>query len=146
MLGAVWDWLTPDQADVERWAVWVAAISAGVAGVLYLLGKARTVVRRAWSWWAETRARFDRLDALLTHELQPNSGSSLKDAVVANAAGVNRLEQRVDDLELHLGVMAEAQTNLWPALEAIANSTPAKAPKDAKHHQHKRSTDDVGNA
>lgn len=141
MLGQLWDWLTPDQADVERWAVWVAAISAGVAGVLYLLGRIRSLFRRAWSWWSEARSRFTALEVLISHELQPNSGSTIKDAVTRNSEAVEDLVGRVEHLELHLGVLAESQSCLWPALEAIAKSEPPRLEANTGQHQHRRSTD-----
>ena len=67
----------------------------------------------------------------LEHEVKPNGGSSLKD-------GLNRVEARLAEgdgrfgemaselaeLRKSLGTLAEAQPQLWAAIEAIARATP----------------------
>jgi hypothetical protein len=67
----------------------------------------------------------------LEHEVKPNGGSSLKD-------GLNRVEERLrigdtqfagmaaelGELRKSLGTLAEAQPQLWAAIEAVAKAQP----------------------
>lgn len=111
-------------SSAERWAVFTAAISAGLAALLSLVARVRRAVRSALRWWKATRQRFDALERLVNHELNPNSGRSLKDTVVRIDALSHDNARRLDRLESHLGVMADAQVTMWPAIEAVAMAEP----------------------
>lgn len=92
-------------SDVERYAVWIAAVAAGVAGLLYLLrlvvrairgGKRAvvTVTRLGDALLGDPETgklgmpeRLDRIEA----ELHPNGGGSLRDAINRTEKGLEAL-------------------------------------------------------
>lgn len=110
---------TSDLSAVERWAVFLAAIAAGVVALGALARRVRSAYRRVKGWVREAVRRADALDKLVQHELQPNSGGSLHDTVHKNSA-------RLTELERHVATMAEAQPAMWHAIEAVANAKPPK--------------------
>lgn len=121
---------------LQEWAVWVAAVVAGLTAVGWLGHRLRRGFRRAWSTWASWERRWDALDRLVTHELQPNTGSSMKDALARLEDRQERhmreaalmalsMESRIRSVEDALQANAEAQATLWPAIQAVAEATPA---------------------
>ena len=69
---------------------------------------------------------MNALEDLLQHELNPNSGTSLKDALTRVDAMTKTNAARLDALEDHLGTLADSQTHIWPAIEAVARAEPPK--------------------
>jgi hypothetical protein len=57
--------------------VYVASISAGLAGLVYIGKQARNL----WRWGRGLARMVDAIHGLVEHELQPNSGGSLYDMV-----------------------------------------------------------------
>lgn len=114
---------TSDLSAVERWAVFLVAVSAGVVALGSIARRIRSAYRRVKGWVREFIRRADALDKLVQHELQPNSGGSLHDTVHKNSA-------RLTELERHVATMAEAQPAMWHAIEAVANATPTPT-----HHE-----------
>lgn len=122
--------------------MWLAAVVAGLGALGWLYSKAAKAVRAGVEWGRAWSARFDALDHLVTHELTPNSGSSIKDAVgrlearqeamevrqeehVQLSAGAQEaIEARLDNVEAVSKTYAEAQGHLWPAIEAVAKAVP----------------------
>lgn len=120
---------------VQEWAIWVAAVSAGLVALAAVARKVRAAWRVGVTRWHAWEARFDALNSLVQHELRPNTGSSLKDAVervetrqerhLADAARVaGQIEQRLGRLEDVMGTAADAQAAMWPAIEAVAKAQP----------------------
>lgn len=72
---------------VTETAAMVAAIAAGVAGLLYL-------ARLAWGFFTSVQ----RIHELITHELTHNSGGSMKDNLTATAQAVGQLQADVAEL------------------------------------------------
>lgn len=120
---------------VQEWALWLAAVVAGLTALGWLWTRLRRVVRRLVRWWRAVERRFDALEALVQHELNPNTGTSMKDALgrveaaqrehlqdAATAFG--EINQRLAVLETVGTTQAEAQASLWPAIEAVARATP----------------------
>lgn len=107
-----------DLSAVERWAVFAAAVAAGMVALGAITRRVVSAFRRCRSWVREGIRRADALDKLVQHELHPNSGGSLHDAV-------HRLDDRMTAVEGSLSTMAESQTHMWPAIEAVARSRPA---------------------
>lgn len=66
----------------------LAGAAAGLAGLLYLLGRARRAARV-----------LDAIQALVERELEHNHGGSIKDDVHGTAVAVGVLQRRVSDLE-----------------------------------------------
>lgn len=120
------DWLPQGASQAERWAVWTAAISGGLAGFLYITAKVRRGIRTLWGFAKDVRRRMNALEDLLNHELNPNSGTSLKDAVTRLDRAVADQSERLDTLEDHLGTLADSQRAIWPAIEAVAKAEPPK--------------------
>lgn len=72
---------------VERWLALVVLAGAALGAIAYL---ARVT-------WRAYRL-VDKLHALLTHEFNPNDGSTIKDDVLAIATSVGELQGDVADL------------------------------------------------
>lgn len=119
----------------QEWAVWLAAVTAGLTAAGWLFARLRRAWRRTRASWAAWAVRFDALDTLVSHELQPNTGSSMKDSLkrveaaqaqhLAEASQAARvITSRLDALEDITGTFAESQAHLWPAIEAVAQATP----------------------
>lgn len=113
-------------AGVERAAIWLAAVSGGLAAFLYIVKKLRQGWKALKAGWAITRRRFDALEALIQHELNPNSGGSMYDAIHRLDDTTRQNTARLDHLESHLGTLADAQACIWPAIEAVANAEPPR--------------------
>ena len=68
-----------------------------VTAVLAAIGAVIASVKKTWRWWRNTArpfiAKVDVVLDLAAHELQPNSGSSIKDA----ADRIPELERKVDE-------------------------------------------------
>lgn len=100
-------------SDVERYAVWIAAVAAGVAGLLFLLRLLWKALKGGQRAFATVQRlgdallgdpekgqlgmpeRLDRIEA----ELHPNGGGSLRDAVNRLEVGQKSLEARLTALE-----------------------------------------------
>lgn len=84
----------------EGWALYLTAVAAGMAAILYIL---RAMVR-GWRWarlgWVRARALGD----LLEHELSPNHGGSMKDNLTAIARGLGAAQGRLAEIERRLGI------------------------------------------
>lgn len=113
---------TSDLSAVERWAVFIAALAAGMVALGAIARRCVSAYRRLRGWVREGIRRADALDKLVQHELHPNSGGSLHDIVRKNS-------ERLDRLEGAMSTLAESQTHMWPAIEAVANAKPPK------HHE-----------
>lgn len=122
-------------AHVQEWALWLAAVVAGLTALGWVYARVRRGLAAVLGWGREWAARFNALDALVTHELQPNSGSSMKDAIDRlevkqqrhlDEAGTafDSIDRRLGALEGSLATAADAQRNLWPAIEAVAKAAP----------------------
>lgn len=109
---------------LERAAIFIAAISAGLAGLALLVQRFRRWTKRTWALALELRRRAKALEDLLNHELNPNSGTSIKDAVHRLEDKVAGNSERLTSLEEHLDTLAEAQRHVWPAIEAVARAAP----------------------
>lgn len=81
-------------ADLDEHSVYLAAIVAGLTALGWLLRKAWRGLLALRRFLREARRRFDALERLVIHELNPNSGSSLKDAMARVEAKVTRVEGR----------------------------------------------------
>lgn len=110
-------------SNVERYAVWIAAIAAGVAGLLYLLRLARrairggrravvTVTRLGDALLGDPETgklgmpeRLDRIEA----ELHPNGGSSMRDAINRVEEGQKAADGRLASLEARLVALEVAK-------------------------------------
>lgn len=123
----LWLWLVPlpsgDLSALERWAIFLAAIAAGLVALGAIAKRIRSAWRRLHAWVRSAIRRADALDRLVQHELHPNSGGSLHDTV-------HKTADRVDKLEESMATLAEAQKLMWPAIEAVAR---AKPPKHEEH-------------
>lgn len=131
---------------VQEWAVWVAAVVAGLTALGWLAARLRRGLRRAHATWRAWETRLDTLDRLVTHELQPNTGSSLKDAVARVEDRQERhqreaallalsLESRLRGLESALQANAEAQATVWPAIQAVAEAAPPSNPHNREESE-----------
>lgn len=77
-----------DNVDAfQRWLTLLTLVSAGLAALLYL-------GHQAWRLFHA----LDKLQQIVTHELSPNSGTSMKDDVVAIAQSVGKLQADVEQL------------------------------------------------
>lgn len=78
---------------LQRWLTLVTLVSAALAALLYM-------GRQVWRLFHA----LDRLQHIVTHELSPNSGTSMKDDVVRIAQNVGQLQadmaQLVQDKQL----------------------------------------------
>lgn len=127
-------------ANVQEWALWVAAVVAGLGALGWLWVRVRRLYVAGRNRVLRWGARFDALDALVSHELQPNTGSSMKDSLrrleatqaehirMATAAH-EVLEDRLQHLEAVTSTFSESQAHLWPAIEAVARATPSQESK-----------------
>jgi hypothetical protein len=126
-------------AHVQEWALWLAAVVAGLTAVGWLWSRLVRAARRVRRWWRAAERRFDALEALVQHELNPNTGTSMKDALGrVEAAQHKHLQEaaeafssingRLAVLEAVGTTQAEAQAHLWPAIEAVAKATPPPDP------------------
>lgn len=124
-------------SDVERWAVFLAAIAAGLVAVGAIISRIRRAWTRARTWVREGLRRADALDRLVQHELHPNSGGSLHDTVhrvdhrsaqTAELSAANA--RRLDRVEASLSTLAESQLAIWPAIEAVARAHPPTTDED----------------
>lgn len=108
---------------------------AGLTALGWLWTRAVKAARRCGRWWGAIVARFDALEALVQHELNPNTGTSMKDALARVEAAQQRhlreagaafesINGRLSVLEAVGATHAEAQASLWPAIEAVAKATP----------------------
>lgn len=86
----------------------IAGVALVIAGfvVTFIVGLA-VVVR--WFYQGLTKVRqgvrvLDRLEAVVSHELKPNGGSSMRDDVSDIARKVGELWGDVDDIKAHLGL------------------------------------------
>lgn len=104
-------------AGVERYAVWIAAVAAGMAGLLYMLKLAGRAWLRTWRGGrrvvttvhrlgdallgdAETgKLGMDERVALIEAELHPNGGGSLRDVVNGTRADMEEVKGRLAALE-----------------------------------------------
>jgi hypothetical protein len=122
-------------AHVQEWALWLAAVVAGLTALGWLWVRGRRLYVRARAGVRGWVARFDALDALVSHELQPNTGTSMKDSLrrleetqadhIALAAATHEvIEERLGRLEAVTSTFSESQAHLWPAIEAVAQATP----------------------
>lgn len=120
---------------VQEWALWLAAVVAGLTALGWIWTRLVRAARRCGRWWDAGVARFDALEALVQHELNPNTGSSMKDALARveaaqqthlreAGAAFESINSRLSVLEAVGATHAEAQANLWPAIEAVAKATP----------------------
>jgi hypothetical protein len=94
--------------DLDDHALYLTAVVAGLAA----LG---VVVRRAWRagkaagvWLREAHRRLVVLERLVTHELNPNSGTSVKDALLRLEGTTERLEGTTRRVEAR-GLMVHGQ-------------------------------------
>lgn len=121
-------WLIPlptdDLSAVERWAVFLAALAAGLGAVAYLVRTLRRAYCRIRDWVRRGLERADALERLVQHELNPNSGQSLHDTVHRLDEVVAENSERLDAVEGSLSTMAESQRHMWPAIEAVARAEP----------------------
>lgn len=77
-----------DNVDAfQRWLTLLTLLSAGLAALLYL-------GHQAWRLFHA----LDTLQQIVSHELSPNSGTSMKDDVVAIAQNVGQLQADVAKL------------------------------------------------
>lgn len=109
---------------LERWAVFTAAVTAGLLALGAIATRVVRGIRRARAWIREGLRRADALDRLVQHELHPNHGGSLHDKV-------GNLDKRLVAVESSLTTMARSSANMWPAIEAIAQAEP---PKERNNH------------
>lgn len=72
-------------AQLDDIGVWLAAVAGGLAAVGFL-------ARKAWS----TARTVDRVAHLLEHELNHNSGKSVKDLTTWTKAAVTRIADHVN--------------------------------------------------
>lgn len=126
---------------LQEWALWAAAVVAGLTALGWIGKRARAALRRAFATWRHWESRLDLLDRLVTHELQPNTGSSMKDALqrverrqeqhMREAALMAlSMESRIREVEHALQATAEAQAAVWPAIQAVAEAEPPHNPHD----------------
>lgn len=73
-------------AHISEAALWVAAIAAGLAALMYLLRGARRAVQT-----------IGAIQDLVERELQHNHGSSMKDDVHGMAVAIGQLQRDRDD-------------------------------------------------
>lgn len=73
---------------VQDYAVWIAALAAGVAGMAYLARLLIAVLRRVTV-----------IQRITESELEHNHGSSMKDDVHGMAVSLGELQRRVDRIE-----------------------------------------------
>lgn len=78
--------LAVDAVDVAQWPVTVAAVLAAV-GVIW-----RTAVRPVIRWGRRIEAAVNTVE----HEMTPNSGSSIKDAVDDMRGQVGQIHERLE--------------------------------------------------
>lgn len=112
----------------------VVKLEATVAAVLALAAAAGLVVRRLWRGarlavraadsilgdGTDERPGFDRRLRNVEHEVQTNSGSSLKDSVRRNASSLDRLEEIVVEvLSVVQGAAVTAEDAKERAAEAV---------------------------
>lgn len=110
---------TSDLSALERWAVFVAAIAAGMVALGAIGKRIRSAWRRLARWVREFIRRADALDKLVQHELHPNHGGSLHDKVTHNSQRLTKLEESVT-------LLADSQRLMWPAIQAVAEAKPPK--------------------
>lgn len=129
--------LPAELSAVERWAVFVAALAAGLTALGVLAVRARRAYCRARDLLRDALARARVLAELVEHELNPNTGGSLHDMARRTDARTKRLlsndrrqDRRLDALEEHIGTMAHAQRDMWPAIRAVAESEPPHDDKE----------------
>lgn len=95
--------------------------------LLALLGIIAAVfagARKLNLWRRAVAARWAAMETLITRELTPDHGSSLKDDVTNTVAALHSTNQRVDQLHTTLHMLAESNQLIWPAIEAVAKATP----------------------
>lgn len=90
---------------VTQNAALVAALAAGLAGLLYLAKAAAGFVRRA----ADFVDRVNTLVDLTDHELRHNGGSTIKDAVSRIPSLEGRIARMEVDLKNHIDQMTATQ-------------------------------------
>lgn len=66
----------------------VSSIASGLAGLVYIIGRARKAARV-----------LDAIQHIVERELEHNHGSSMKDDMHGVAVSVGKLQRRQDDLE-----------------------------------------------
>lgn len=98
--------------DVAAWAGSLVVIATATG---YFTKRVRHLVRL-----------LEALSTLIGRELNPNHGSSMKDDLYAISMSLERATARIDKLEAVLEVLAESQSHVWPAIEAVANARPPK--------------------
>lgn len=76
---------------VQDYAVWIAALAAGVAGMAYLARLLIAVLRRVTV-----------IQRLTESELEHNHGSSMKDDVHGMAVSLGKLQRKTDELDARL--------------------------------------------
>lgn len=72
--------MTPP-AWVSDWAVWLAAVVAGLTALGWLTRKTWRFIKKARAKARALGEKFDTLVELIDHEMKPNSGASLRDAI-----------------------------------------------------------------
>lgn len=75
---------------------------------------------------------LEALSKVIGRELNPNHGSSMKDDLYGITMSLDKAHSRIDHLEQTLGVLAESQHHIWPAIEAVANARPPWPEDDRK--------------
>jgi hypothetical protein len=121
-----------DLSSLERWAVFLSAMAAGALAIGVLGRMALRGIRRLTGWVREGLRRFDALDQLVQHELRPNSGGSLYDKLTRLDQARAEHSRRLASVESSITTMAESQSAMWPAIEAIARAEPpANIPEGA---------------
>ena len=99
--------------NVTDVAAWSGSLMVITGALTYFAKRVRHLVRM-----------LEALSTLLGRELNPNHGSSMKDDLHGITMSLDKAHSRIDHLEGILDTMADAQTNVWPAIEAVANARP----------------------